>query len=98
MLHAEGAQVLQQMLRLPPKAIHVQRDPREMLYHWAKAQAPSEATGVMHLIRKNARWAAAPVLPSLTRSRFAPALSRLVPLLNQACKFLTALMHLADLF
>ena len=55
MLHGEGPAALQQMLDLPTKVIHVHRDPREMLYHWSKEQAPSETTGVIHLIRKNAR-------------------------------------------
>ena len=55
MLHDEGRAVLQDLLDLPTKVIHVQRDPREMLYRWAKAQAVTETTGVMHLIRKNIR-------------------------------------------
>ncbi|KAK9850785.1 hypothetical protein WJX84_010348 [Apatococcus fuscideae] len=56
MLHGGGRTVLQELLDLPLKVIHVHRDPREMLYHWAKAQAVTETTGVMHLIRKNVRY------------------------------------------
>lgn len=57
MLHGGGKAVLQEILDLPTKVIHVHRDPREMLYFWAKAEAVTETTGILHLIRKNVRWA-----------------------------------------
>ena len=55
MLHGGGKAVLQEIIELPTKVIHVHRDPREMLYHWAKAEAVTETTGILHLIRKNVR-------------------------------------------
>ena len=55
MLHGEGAAALQQLLALQTKVIHVHRDPREMLYYWAREEAPMKTTGMAHLIRKNVR-------------------------------------------